>query len=250
MSLGVIIFTFGLIIGSFLNVVIYRLPKKEPIVFSRSYCPSCETKLQPIDLIPVLSFILTKSSCRYCGRKISYQYPIVELVTGLLFFTLYKQYYFTIEFFLYVWLISLLIVASFIDFKYQIIPNQLTYLGIVSGLGSSLLTGQLNFKSSLSGIVIPAIFLLLIIFITKGGMGLGDVKLIAMVGSFIGGLYSLVAIFIGAFIGSIIALFLLSSGAKEWGSRLPFGPFIALGSLIMILWGNQIINWYLRLFLY
>lgn len=245
--LETIIFILGLMIGSFLNVVIYRIPKGESILISRSYCPNCETKLQWYDLIPVLSFLMTKGNCRYCEASISWQYPFVELLTGVLFLGLYLKFGITVQFGALLILISLLIASSIIDYQLQIIPNKITYFGIILGLIFSLIFDYISIKLALLGLIIPAGFLLLIALITKGGMGIGDVKFAAMIGTFIGPKLTLIGIFLGALIGSIIGLVLLLLGQKTRKSKLPFGPLIALGSLVMIFGGQKIINWYLEL---
>ena len=245
--LETIIFILGLMIGSFLNVVIYRIPKGESILISRSYCPNCETKLQWYDLIPVLSFLMTKGNCRYCEASISWQYPVVELITGVLFLGLYLKFGITVQFGALLILISLLIASSIIDYRLQIIPNKITYFGIILGLIFSLIFDYISIKLALLGLIIPAGFLLLIALITKGGMGIGDVKFAAMIGTFIGPKLTLIGIFLGALIGSIIGLVLLLLGQKTRKSKLPFGPLIALGSLVMIFGGQKIINWYLEL---
>src|SRR5690554_6056807 len=125
------IFIIGLIIGSFLNVIIYRLPKNESIVSPPSHCPNCDKNLRVIDLIPVISFIINRGKCRYCGDKISWQYPLVELLTVFLFLSLFLKFGFNSIFIIYIILVSLLIVLSFIDIKYMIIPNKITYPGII-----------------------------------------------------------------------------------------------------------------------
>jgi leader peptidase (prepilin peptidase)/N-methyltransferase len=239
---GFTVFIIGLVIGSFLNVVIYRLPEGESVVFTRSHCSECGTELGVLDLIPVVSFLLIRGRCRYCGSKLSYQYPVVELLTGALFLIVFIKYYFSIKFWIYLLLISLLIAISFIDFKRQIIPNRITYLGIVIGLILSLLFDHITFIAALWGLLIPSGFLLLIAIITKGGMGVGDVKLAAMIGSYIGFKYTLIGIFIGSFIGSILGLSLIGLGIKERKDRIAFGPLIALGAVLMVLWGTEIIN--------
>src|SRR6056297_1519304 len=132
--LYLIIFSIGLVIGSFLNVVIYRLPKNNSIVFPSSHCPECNTQLNYYDLIPVFSYIFLKGKCRYCGEKISLQYPIVELLTGLLFLLDFLNYGLTSEFIIFILLMSSLIIVSFIDLKYQIIPNEITFSFIPLGL--------------------------------------------------------------------------------------------------------------------
>ena len=247
MLIEIIIFIFGLMIGSFLNVVIYRIPNDESIVVGRSHCPNCETQLKWYDLLPVISFLVTKGQCRYCDEKISWQYPIVESLTGLLFVALYWKFSLTIELGALMFLVSLLIASSVIDLKLQIIPNRITYFGIVSGLICSLIFNYISIKSSLLGLLIPSGFLLVIALITKGGMGIGDVKFAAMIGTFIGAKFTLIGIFLGSLVGSIIGLFLLLTGKKNRKSKLPFGPLIALGTVIMIFWGQSIINWYLGL---
>ena len=242
-----IIFILGLMIGSFLNVVIYRVPKAESILISRSYCPNCETQLKWYDLIPVLSFLSTKGKCRYCGQNISWQYPVVELITGVLFLGLYLKFGITVQFGALLILISLLIASSIIDYQLQIIPNKITYFGIILGLIFSLIFDYISIKLALLGLIIPAGFLLLIALITKGGMGIGDVKFAAMIGTFIGPKLTLIGIFLGALLGSIIGLVLLLLGKKTRKSKLPFGPLIAIGSIVMIFWGQKMINWYLEL---
>ncbi|ADL13273.1 prepilin peptidase [Acetohalobium arabaticum] len=245
MIVNAVIFIFGLIIGSFLNVIIYRLPEDKSIIFPRSRCTSCQTELGVIDLIPIVSFLLTKGRCRYCGAKISYQYPLVEFLTGIIFLLLFQQYYFSIQFMIYAFLSSLLLTAAVIDLKHQIIPNRITYFGIITGLILSLLFKHITIRSALLGLVIPAGFLLLIAVITKGGLGMGDVKFIAMIGTYLGAKYTLISIFIGSIVGSVIGLALIGLGVKSRKDRVPFGPLLALGNLLMILYGQVIMDWYL-----
>lgn len=245
--LEILIFIFGLIIGSFLNVVIYRLPDEESIIFPRSRCASCQTRLKIVDLIPVISFLWTKGRCRYCGAKISCQYLLVEVLTGSIFLILFQEYYFSIQFVIYAFLSSLLLVSAFIDFKHQIIPNRITYFGIIIGLILSLLFDHITILSALLGLVIPAGFLLLIAVITKGGLGIGDVKFVAMIGTYLGAKYTLIGIFIGSIVGSIIGLVLIGLGIKDRKDRVPFGPLLALGNLLMILQGQVITNLYFQL---
>jgi len=247
--MSIIIIILGLIIGSFLNVVIYRLPLKKSIIFPSSHCPNCETKLKYYDLIPVFSFIFSKGRCRYCEEKIPIQYPIVELLTGLLFLLAFLNYGLASEFIIFIILISSLIVVSFIDIKYQIIPNEITFSFIPFGLIFSLVFNHISFVNSLLGLVIPAGLLLLIAFIYKKGMGIGDVKLIGMIGVFIGWQYALISIFIGALFGSIYGIYMMVSGKMTRETRIPFGPFISLGAVIMILYGDVLLNWYIGLFL-
>jgi len=239
----------GLIIGSFLNVIIYRLPLKKSIIFPASHCPKCETKLKYYDLIPVLSYLFSKGRCRYCGEKISLQYPIVELLTALLFLLTFLKYGLTAEFIILIILISALITVSFIDIDKQIIPNEITFSLITNGLILALIFDHISFINSVLGLIIPGGLLLLIALIYKKGMGLGDVKLVAMIGVFIGWKFALLSIFIGALIGSIYGVYMMIKTGMDRKTRIPFGPFISLGAVVMILYGNKLINWYISLFI-
>ncbi|WP_018247719.1 prepilin peptidase [Orenia marismortui] len=244
----IIIFSLGLLIGSFLNVVIYRLPKNQSIVWPGSHCPKCQEDLKAIDLIPVFSFVFSKGKCRYCQTKISYQYPLVELITAIFSLGVYLKYGFSTHFFIYNILIFLLIISSFVDLKYQIIPNKITYPGVVIALLTSCFFDHISILNSVLGIILAGGFLLVIAILTKGGMGIGDVKLAALNGSVLGAKFALLGIFLGSLIGSIISLFLIYAGIKSRRDRIPFGPFIAIGTVVMIFWGNEIINWYFGLF--
>ena len=248
MILSIYFFIFGLIIGSFLNVVIYRLPEKESIVKPGSHCPQCNTRLKSVDLIPVVSFIINGGKCKYCGARISWQYPFVELLTAFFFLGAYLKFGLAIELFIMLILLSALIVISFIDYKYMIIPNVITYSGIIIGLLSAIFFDYITIFSSLLGIVIPALILLAIALIFKGGMGMGDVKLASMLGAFLGTTYTLAGIFIGSLLGSIIGLLLMGLGVMDRKDRIPFGPFICFGAVIMIFFGEFLIDWYVSLF--
>lgn len=249
MGLSIYFFILGLLIGSFLNVVIYRLPDEQSIVKPPSHCPQCNTRLKVIDLIPVLSFISTGGKCRYCGKKISYQYPFVELLTAFFFLAAYLKFGLTVELFIMLFLLSALIAISFIDYKYMIIPNVITYSGIIIGFLFAIIFNYITIFDSLLGIFIPAFFLLLIALLFKGGMGMGDVKLVSMLGAFLGYKYTLAGIFIGSIFGSIIGLTLMGIGILKKKDHIPFGPFICLGAVIMIFFGEQLINWYISLFI-
>ena len=241
-------FILGLIIGSFLNVVIYRMPEKKSIIKPPSHCPQCKTRLKVIDLIPVLSYLSTKGKCRYCGAEISWQYPFVELLTGFIFLGAYLKFGLTAELFIMLLLISALIVISLIDYKYLIIPNVITYSGIIIGLLTAIIFDYITIFSSLLGIVIPALILLVIALIFKGGMGMGDVKLASMLGAFLGTIDTLAGIFIGSLLGSVIGLSLMGLGVLKRKDRIPFGPFICFGAVIMIFFGEFLIDWYVSLF--
>ena len=245
-----IILILGLIIGSFSNVCIYRIPKNESIVFPASHCPNCHTPIKAIDNVPILSFLLLKGKCRKCGEKISIRYPVVEFLTGaiyLLIFLIYGRSYQTL---IYALLSSALIIISFIDLDVQIIPDEISLPGIVIGLALSFIVPYISYLNSLLGIIIGGgiIFLIalagLAIF-KKEAMGGGDVKLSAMIGAFIGWKYIMISLFIGFFIGAIAGILLILLKIRNRDDLVPFGPFIVLGSLITILWGENILSWYL-----
>lgn len=187
----VFIFLLGVTVGSFLNVSIYRLPKKKSIVFPGSYCPMCGTPLKWYNLIPVLSFILQKGRCGYCGEEISPQYPLVELLNGILYMGLYREFGLNMGFLFYGIVFSILIVTSIIDLYHQIIPDVLNVLilavaiiyGIISSIQSST---SFNVLDSLLGLVISGSIFLLIAIGSKGNMGGGDMKLIAVLGFILG----------------------------------------------------------------
>ena len=239
-----LIFITGLIIGSFFNVVIYRLPRGESVITPPSHCPSCNTRLKAVDLIPVLSYIFYKGKCRYCGAKISLQYPLVELLTAILYLSVYIRFGFSLEGFIYLFLFSLLITISFIDLNEKIIPNLISYSGIIIGLILSIIFNHMSFISAILGLLIPSLLLLIIALVFQGGMGIGDVKLVGMIGTFTGYLYPLIGIFIGALVGSIIFLPLLLTGKINKKTKIPFGPLISLGTVIMILFGERLIDLY------
>lgn len=245
---GIYFFSLGLIIGSFLNVVIYRLPANKSIINPPSHCPHCKQRLKAIDLIPVLSYLLNKGKCRYCREKISIQYPLVELLTGLLFFAAYLKFGFSSYLFIILLLLSALIVVSIIDLKYMIIPNQITYGGLILSLFFAFIFDYITLFNAFLGIIIPSLVLFLIIFFSKGGMGVGDLKLAAMLGGFLGYKYVLAGIFLGSLIGSIIGIYFILS--KKWNGKtmIPFGPLIALGNIIMIFFGRELFDLYIAIF--
>ena len=241
-----LVFIVGLALGSFLNVVIYRLPREESFGFNRSYCPECETRLKALDLVPVFSFLFLGGKCRYCGTEISYRYPIIELLTGAALVGIYLQYGLTPEFIIYGVFALLLIIGGTVDLEEMIIPNQITYLGFGLGLAASLVGGHLTFFDALLGAVVPA-GLLLIIALVTGGMGMGDVKLAAVMGSFLGWAEALTAIFLGSLVGSLIAVVLLVKKEKTGKSKMPFGVFMALGGLVMSVVGTELLDLYWQL---
>jgi len=204
----VILSLLGLIVGSFSNVCIYRIPRNESIVFPASHCPKCRKTIRPIDNIPLLSYILLKGRCRNCKSKISIRYPIVELLTGLIYLIVYLIYGLSIQTLVYIILSSALIIIAFIDLNQQIIPDVISLPGIVIGFIISFFVPYISFVDSILGIAVGGGIILIIglvgsVIYKKEAMGGGDVKLSAMIGAFLGWRYIIISLFFRIFFGSI-----------------------------------------------
>jgi leader peptidase (prepilin peptidase)/N-methyltransferase len=246
----VLIFILGLIVGSFSNVCIYRIPRNESIIYPASHCPKCRSKIKPVDNIPLLSFILLKGRCRNCKSKISIQYPIVELLTGLIYLIIYLTYGLSVQTLIYIILSSALIIIAFIDLNQQIVPDIISLPGIVIGFILSFFVSYISFINSALGVLVGGGIILIIgmagsIIFKKEAMGGGDVKLAAMIGAFLGWRYIIISLFLGFFLGALAGIILILSKIKSREDVVPFGPFIVLGSFITLLWGDKIITWYI-----
>ncbi len=246
------VFILGLLIGSFLNVCIYRLPREESIVFPASHCPACNKPVKPYDNIPVFSFIFLRGKCRSCSIPISWQYPLVELLHGLGYVFVFYRFGLSLETVVYSLLFSSLVVVTFIDLSHQIIPDVITLPGMVLGLiaGSTIL--PLGPVRSFVGLVLGGgifylIAILSVVILKKEGMGGGDIKLIAMIGAFIGWKGMLLTIFLAAVSGAVSGLLLIFLKGRNRAEPIPFGPFLVLGALISLFWGSEILGWYLQL---
>ena len=245
----ILIFILGLIVGSFCNVCIYRIPKNESIIYPASHCSKCRSKIKPVDNIPLLSFILLKGRCRNCKSKISIQYPMVEFLSGLIYLIIYLIYGLSVQTLIYIILSSALIIIAFIDLNEQIVPDVISLPGIVTGFIISFFVPYISFINSALGVVVGGGIILIIALVgsmifKKEAMGGGDVKLAAMIGAFLGWRYTIISLFLGFFLGALVGIFLVLSKIKSKEDMVPFGPFIALGSLITLLWGEKIIAWY------
>jgi leader peptidase (prepilin peptidase)/N-methyltransferase len=242
---------FGMVLGSFLNVCIVRLPAKESIVRPASHCPKCGGKIPVWDNIPVLSYIMLKGRCRFCKAPISPQYPLVEILTALLFALVFSRYGMSVYTLFAFAFTAILIVVTFIDLKHKIIPNILNYLGIIlAGIGLvfsflpiSPVTGAIGFLLGggffyLAAVISPLLF-------KKEGMGGGDIKLIAFIGLFLGWRKVLLTIFLGSFIGAVLGIGMIAAGIREKKDLIPFGPYLSLAAFIALVQGDAIINWYL-----
>lgn len=244
-----LIILFSLIIGSFLNVCIYRIPRGESIVYPPSHCTKCGTRLKAYDLIPIVSYIINRGKCRYCGEGISPQYPMVEFLNVVLYILLYLRFGFNILFFKYALLSSILIVVAFIDYYYSIIPNKILLFGIIATISLNILY---NFPSSFLngalGLIIGGGIFFIIALITKGAMGGGDIKLMGMLGFSLGWKYIILITFLSFIIGAFISIILIILKIKSRKDYIPFAPFIFLATVISIFFGSQIIQWYWFLF--
>lgn len=252
----IFIFIFGLIIGSFLNCLIWRLHKKEGLM-NRSYCPKCKKQIAWYDNIPILSFILLKGECRQCGKLISWQYPVVELLAGILFVVSFFINSNPSEFIdstilikiLRDWfLISVMMVIFIYDLRWYLILDIVTLPACLIMLIFNL---SLNFSLCnllISGIIGGSFFLIQFVVSSGKWIGGGDIRLGLLIGFSLGWPGVLVAIIISYFIGSIVGLSLIALGKKQWGSEVPLGIFLSVGTIIILFWQEQILNWYLNIF--
>jgi len=248
----ILIFIFGICIGSFLNVCIYRLPASKSIINpARSICPNCGNIIRFYDNIPVLSYLWLKRKCRYCNSPIAFRYFLIELTGGFFSLCIYFKFGITIEAFLYYALISSLLVITFIDIDHQIIPDVITLPGIPIFFFASFAFAAITCKDSLLGILAGGGSLLLIAvtynFLTKKeGMGGGDIKLLAMIGAALGWKGVFFTIFIGSAIGTLVGIILMLRTRRGLKLAIPFGPFLSMGAIIYIFFGSSIISWYLK----
>jgi len=259
-ALEVLIFIFGLIVGSFANVCIYRLPREESIVMPGSHCLSCGKPISWHDNIPILSFIFLRGRCRNCKGSISFQYPLVEFLTAFLFLMSFRFIGVSAALPFYWYLFVLLIIATFTDFAHLIIPDVISIPGMVVGLLASFIFPEImKAASHTEGLVRSFIGLLAgggaiwgigilgkAVF-KKDAMGGGDVKLMAMVGSFLGVKIALFSIFLGSLFGAIVGGVLIVSRLKTRKDYIPFGPYLALGAVSSFFWGEKMLDWYFGL---
>jgi len=236
---------FGLAIGSFLNVVIVRVPEGRSLWHPRSACPGCSAQLAWHDNIPVLSFLWLRGRCRRCGMRISPRYPIVEGVTAAALAAVYLAFGPTGDFMVAAVLLATLVVVTAIDLKHQLIPDVITLPGIVVGLAANLAIGHVSWLDSVIGIVMGGGLFLVIILVSRGGMGGGDMKLGAMLGAFLGWKALLFALFAAIVLGGVVAIAVLVSGLRGRKDPIPFGPFLAAGGAMALFWGERIIDWWL-----
>ena len=265
-----VVFAFGAVIGSFLNVCVYRMPLEQSIVTPPSHCPHCNQRIRWADNIPLVSYVALRGKCRHCGARISPRYFLIELLTAVLFLLVWlkltqwdhpavRGIYF-LKGPIYWMVIGGLIVATFIDFEHYIIPNEITLGGLILGLLLSAVypplldavTIKVSLMRSVLGAMVGGVALLSVatvgqLIFRKEAMGMGDVKLLAAIGAFFGWQSTLFTILISSLLGGSVGLMLVLVRRKGWQSRIPYGPYIAFGAVLWMFCGPEMINWYLSL---
>jgi len=246
LSLLISVFTLlGLFVGSFLNVCMDRLPRGQSIIKPRSHCAACNRKLSNLDVIPIFSYLWLRGRCRYCRAPIPLRLPIVEGMTGLLFALLYWKFGLGLELGISLIYASLLMVIFVIDLENQLVLDKVTYPGMALAFAFSFFWPGLGVVSSLIGGALGAAARALPLIIYRRGMGMGDVKLGALVGLMSGFPLGVVALLLSVITGGLVAAFLLAFKIKKRSDPIPFAPFLATSAMVTLLWGQAIWQWYL-----
>jgi leader peptidase (prepilin peptidase)/N-methyltransferase len=247
-----LVFVFGLLWGSFLNVVIHRLPLGESVVSPRSRCPECKKLITWYQNIPVFSWLALRAKCANCGTKISVRYPLVELLTGVLFALAawWKPYPVCWPF--QFWFMASLVACTFIDIDHWILPDKITFPGMAVGFAGSFFNPELTWQESGLGILVGGGILYAVAwgyrtFAKKDGLGGGDIKFLAMIGAFLGAKGALATLILSSFGGSILGVCLILLRGKKGGTAIQFGPFLALGALGAFFFGEPLWQWYFGL---
>ncbi len=254
METVILVVVAGLIWGSFLNVVIHRLPLGLNLAKPPSSCPACGARIKPYDNIPVLSYLLLRGKCRSCGKPIPFSYVLAEVLTPLAFLVLHHHFGLTLHFFASAVFTSALIVLAFIDYRHKILPDHIVFPGIVLGLAYSFFRPDgLRIGDALLGALAGAGFLLLVygayyLVRKKEGMGLGDVTMMAMIGVYLGWLPALLTIILASLAGVLAGIAVIIIRKRDMQFLLPFGTFLAPAAFVSLVWGNRLILAYLNLF--
>ncbi len=254
------IFLTGLCFGSFLNVVVYRLPRRRSLIKPPSSCPSCSRRLGFIELIPLIGYILLRARCRHCGVRISPRYPLIELACAVLFLTTYLRFAPGIEFIFNLTLLYLLLGITFIDLEHRIVPNGLVAAGLAIGALLYLpqaagyliplpevMTASRPLTDAFFGLLLGGGLMLLIFLVSRGGMGAGDLKLMAMIGFYVGLRGTAVVMLLGFLFGALVGVFFMVRRKMTRKDALPFAPYLALGTLVEVFFGEEIWHWYINL---
>ena len=239
------IFILGAVIGSFLNVCIYRLPLQQSIISPSSHCPRCNVPVKFYDNIPMLSFLLLQGKCRSCGNPISVQYILVEILNAAGYALILWRFGLSVESTIYAALFSSLLVASVIDLHHRIIPDVITIPGTIAGLLANAFILPIGIKGSVIGTLLGGGIFFITAVASRGGMGGGDIKLIAMLGAFLGWINVVITIILSSFIGSVVGILMMIFLGKGRKYPIPFGPFLAIGGIISLFFHDEIVAWYL-----
>jgi len=240
----ILFFVLGLIVGSFLNVVIFRFKKKESVLKERSYCPKCKKKLEVWDLVPVLSFLFLGGKCRYCKKPISIQYPLVELVTAVLFMALYWKFDLTIALFYFLVVTCLLILIFVVDLKHYTVPDRLVIPGVFLAFLASYLILDFSLINLGLGVLVSGGFFLILFLISKGkAIGMGDLKLGILAGLILGFPEVILALFFAFIFGGLVGGILILSKKKKGRDLIPFAPFFVTAIILTIFFGEKILEW-------
>jgi len=247
MILNCFSFIFGAVIGSFLNVCIFRIPDKTSIIKPLSQCPHCHHPVRFYDNIPIISFIMLRGKCRDCGGKISWRYPLVELITALLALLLFLQFGLTLKFLTFFIFTAVLIVITFIDLDHQIIPDVLTLPGIPIFFLLAIFVVKVPWLEALIGLLIGGGMLFAIAFIyqlitKREGMGGGDIKLLAMIGAFLGWKSLIFILLFSSFSGAIVGITAMIINKQDMKYAVPFGPFLSAAAVAYLFWGDAFIR--------
>ena len=233
-------FIFGLVVGSFINVVVWRLPREQSIIYPSSHCPKCKNPIAWYDNIPIISFLLLKGRCRHCGERISLRYPVIELISGFLSIICWWCFGMSVWFFVYYAFLCALFIASVIDLEHRLIPDEISISGAVIGVGLAFIpNSKITPLNAIIGagagfLVIFLVAELYYIFTKREGMGLGDAKLLAMIGAFLGWRSLWLVIFLGSLLGIIFGLVAILMKGEGRFYKIPFGPFLALGTFVSL----------------
>lgn len=246
--IALFIFLAGVVFGSFLNVCIYRIPLNQSIIAPPSYCFHCGTRLRPRDLVPIFSYLVLQGRCRYCNTKFSCRYPFVELLTGCLYVICLMAVGYSIDLVKPLIMTSFLVIITFIDYDYQLILDKVLIWLAGAGLLINLYSGNIAIFDMLYGGLAGGGILLLIAIISRGGMGMGDVKFAAVLGLWFGLKLTVLTLFLSFLLGGIGSGLLLAFRLKGRKDMIPFGPYIATSAFIAMLYGESIIRWYLSFF--
>lgn len=238
-------FLIFLVLGSFFNVLIHRIPKGESIAFPPSHCPACKSRLKPLELIPVLSFVLQRGRCTHCGGRISWRYPLVELLTATLLSLTWYTWQGTPAVWAYLILTSFLIVISFIDIDTFLILDKVLLTGGALWLITQTIRPFITWREAFLGAVLGYAIMLLVYALSRGGMGFGDVKFALLFGLYLGPALTALSLLLGFVIGALVGVILLALKVKKRKDAIPFGPFLAIGAYLAMMWGADLIAWYL-----